>query len=76
MTSIAFLGAGAMGEALIRGLLQAGIYTPQDVVAFDVSRERLQSLKQELGIRAADDVVAAAQRSRSRVAGCEAASCR
>jgi pyrroline-5-carboxylate reductase len=60
MTSIAFLGAGAMGEALVRGLLQAGIYAPQDVVAFDVSRERLQSLAQELSIRAADDVVAAA----------------
>jgi pyrroline-5-carboxylate reductase len=60
MTSIAFLGAGAMGEALIRGLLQAGVYVPQEIVVFDVSRERLQSLTQELSVQAAVDVVAAA----------------
>ncbi|HEX8832926.1 MAG TPA: pyrroline-5-carboxylate reductase [Abditibacteriaceae bacterium] len=56
---IAFLGAGAMGEALMRGLLDAQIYEPQNIVAFDVAAARLQQLSDELKIATADNTTAA-----------------
>lgn len=59
MSAIAFLGAGAMGEALMRGLIKAGVYAPMDIVAFDVDAARLQSVARSLGVAAADDAVEA-----------------
>lgn len=38
---IAFIGAGNMGEALIKGLLQAGQVRPDLVIATDIRTERL-----------------------------------
>lgn len=37
---VAVIGAGAMGEAFIRGLLRAGLSSREDVVAADKSEER------------------------------------
>ena len=51
--SIAFLGAGAMGEALMRGLISAQVYAPTDIVAYDADSARVQSVAQSLGVRAA-----------------------
>lgn len=53
MPTLAFLGAGAMGEALMRGLLAAHVYAPHEIVAFDPDAARLQTLSDELGIRVA-----------------------
>jgi pyrroline-5-carboxylate reductase len=53
--SILFLGAGQMAEALIRGVLSAGLVTSSEVMATDVRPERLELLKSELGIRIATD---------------------
>jgi pyrroline-5-carboxylate reductase len=50
MSSIAFLGAGAMGAALMRGLLKAQVYAPQEIRAFDVDAARVQALADELGL--------------------------
>jgi pyrroline-5-carboxylate reductase len=61
MAQIAFLGAGAMGEALMRGLVASKIYAPSDIVAFDVDAARLQSVAQTLGVQTASDVVSAAR---------------
>ena len=36
--TIAFLGAGNMGEALIRGLLAAKTVAPSQIIATDVRR--------------------------------------
>jgi pyrroline-5-carboxylate reductase len=52
MSSIAFLGAGAMGAALIRGLIAAKVYAPENIIAYDVDAARAQSLASELGLRA------------------------
>ena len=38
---IAFIGAGNMGEALIKGLLQAGQVRPEQVIATDIRTDRL-----------------------------------
>ena len=57
--TIAFLGAGNMGEALIRGLLTAKTVTPSQIVATDVRPERLGELAKTFGIRTTDDNVKA-----------------
>lgn len=57
---IAFLGAGNMGEAMIRGLLKAGLSAPSDISAFDPRLGHLLALKQELGINDAPDAPTAA----------------
>lgn len=54
MNSLSFLGAGAMGEALLRGLLEAHIFTPAQLSAFDPDSKRLHAITQTLGIRALD----------------------
>lgn len=50
-TTIGFLGAGNMAEALIRGLLHAGTFTPSHIIASDVKTDRLKHLTTEHGIK-------------------------
>lgn len=60
---IAFLGAGNMGSALIRGALKAKAVKAKDVTAFDVQSDALARLKKAAGIRSAKsnaDAVSAA----------------
>lgn len=51
--NIAFLGAGAMGAALMRGLIAANVYKPKNIIAYDVETARAQALAGELGCKAA-----------------------
>lgn len=60
-TTIAFLGAGNMAGALIRGLLRAGTCAPERVIATDVRSERLEELARQYGIRTSEDNAAAAK---------------
>ena len=41
---IAFIGAGQMAEALIRGILNVGLRRPEQIVAADIRPERLQEV--------------------------------
>ena len=52
---IAFIGGGAMGEAMIRGILKNQVASPDDLVVSDVSAERRESLKKEYGVTTVDD---------------------
>jgi pyrroline-5-carboxylate reductase len=52
---ITFIGGGVMGEAMIRGVLNKGLTTPQDICVNDVSDARLASLKKEYRVRVTDD---------------------
>src|SRR5688500_18007639 len=47
---IAFLGAGNMAGAMIKGLLHAGASAPSLIRATDVRPERLAELRQQHGI--------------------------
>lgn len=49
-TTIAFIGSGIMGEAMIRGLLEQKIVTPDQIVAADPWEPRLAELSQKYGI--------------------------
>jgi pyrroline-5-carboxylate reductase len=52
---IGFLGGGAMAEALITGLLRAGLVKPGSVYASDINAARQEYLKQKFGIQTADN---------------------
>jgi pyrroline-5-carboxylate reductase len=49
--TIAFIGAGNMAEALIRGLLEKKVLPASSIIAHDVRAERLEELRQRFGIR-------------------------
>jgi pyrroline-5-carboxylate reductase len=53
--TIAFIGVGNMGEALIRGLFTAGIVKPERIIATDVRPERLEVFSRDFGIRTTAD---------------------
>lgn len=57
--TIAFIGAGNMGEALIRGLLAAKTVAPAQLIATDIRPERLEFFKSTFGVRASSDNAAA-----------------
>lgn len=61
--TITFLGAGAMGEALIRGLLRGAGVHPTQITATDVVPQRLKLLKRELGISVTSDNRAAVRKA-------------
>jgi pyrroline-5-carboxylate reductase len=50
---VGFLGAGNMGEAMIKGLLQAGLVPAASIGATDVRQERLDQIAKQYGIRSA-----------------------
>jgi pyrroline-5-carboxylate reductase len=51
MTSLSFIGAGNMAEAMIRGLLRGNVFAPGDVVASGPRAERMRELADAYGIR-------------------------
>ncbi len=56
--TVAVIGAGAMGEAIIRGLLDAG-WDTGDIIAADTDQEKVDRLAAELGIECTGDAAAA-----------------
>ena len=48
---VGFIGAGNMGEALIKGLVAANLVRPEEIYASDVRLERLKALDQQYGIQ-------------------------
>lgn len=56
MKSIAIIGTGNMGSALIRGLVNSNIAKPHMISVFDTDRDKLDALVQELGVRGATDL--------------------
>ncbi len=61
--TVGFIGAGNMGEALIKGLTSASVVPPDLIWASDVRRERLLELDRQYGIRPAADNVELVRRS-------------
>lgn len=57
--TIAFIGAGNMGEALIRGLLAAKTVTAKQIIVCDVVAARLEFFKTNFSVRVASDNAAA-----------------
>lgn len=55
---IGFLGGGAMGEALITGLLRTGVIEPSEIYISDISEQRLEQLRGKLGVNTTTDNLA------------------
>jgi pyrroline-5-carboxylate reductase len=58
--TIAFLGAGNMAEALVKGLLRAGVATPEEILLTDRRKDRLAHLAAVYRVRTTTDNRAAA----------------
>ena len=65
--TVSFIGAGVMGEAMIKGLLHQNVLTPASITAADPRAEHLETLRQRFGIRVTTDNVAAAKSADSLV---------
>lgn len=49
--TIGFFGGGNMGQAIMKGLLKAGLYQPSDIYVYDVYQPTLDQLAAELDIQ-------------------------
>lgn len=48
---VGFIGAGNMGEVMIRGLIQSGKVKKSDIIASDVSHDRLTHISKTYGVK-------------------------
>ncbi len=55
MNRIGFIGSGNMGQAMIGGIIRAGLLAPEHIVVFDPDQGKLEALRAELGISPAAD---------------------
>jgi len=55
ITKIAFIGGGAMGEAMLSAILNKGLSTPENVWVSDIKEERRQYLEQKYGMAVTKD---------------------
>lgn len=60
---VAFVGAGVMGEAMIKGLLHQKLLSPHAITAADPRIEHLEELRARYGINISTDNVAAAHKA-------------
>jgi pyrroline-5-carboxylate reductase len=54
--SIAVLGAGNMGSALLKGIVKAKLTPPEKIIACDISQTKLQALASEWKVRTTTDL--------------------
>ncbi|MFA5239502.1 MAG: pyrroline-5-carboxylate reductase [Phycisphaerae bacterium] len=55
MSTIGFIGSGNMAEALIKGIIAAGLYKPANIFISDIRPGRLKQLAQKYKVRPAKD---------------------
>jgi pyrroline-5-carboxylate reductase len=56
---IVVIGVGNMGAAIVRGLIDASVTAPENVIIFDPDREKMDRLNSELGVTVSDSLEAA-----------------
>ena len=67
MSTIGFIGSGNMAEALIRGIVAAEVYAPQDVFISDIRQERLKELADRYGVTPCETNAQVVERSETMV---------
>jgi pyrroline-5-carboxylate reductase len=55
MDILGFIGGGNMAEAIIKGVISAKVYPPENIIASDIKSERLEFLKEQYKIRTTAD---------------------
>ncbi len=63
-TSLGCIGGGQMAEALIRGILSAGLLAPQQIYVKEPNPERMASLRENYSVQAVADEAELCSRSR------------
>jgi len=58
--TLAFIGCGMMGEAMVKGLLREGLVDPRQIIASHPRAERCLELENRYGIKVTDDNAEAA----------------
>ena len=61
---LGIIGAGNMAEAIVRGVVRAKLFAPQQIIAADVSPLRRELFAGELKVRAVEDNADVARQSR------------
>lgn len=56
VAKVAIIGAGKMGEGIIAGLLKSGVYSPQDIKAYEILENRCKYITQTYKVECPDDV--------------------
>ena len=56
MSKLLFIGAGKMASAIAGGIIRAGVFTPQELAAFDVSSQAAELFTSGTGIVCGKDV--------------------
>ena len=59
--TLGVIGVGNMGTALIRGWLNAGLIKPNEIIIADRETDKVESLRREYGLQAADNRQVATQ---------------
>lgn len=55
MSTIGFIGAGNMAQAIIKGIINAKVYAPQDILISDISAEQIQKVAELYSVKPAED---------------------
>jgi len=53
---VAVIGAGKMGEGIIAGLLKSGVYSPQDIRAYEILEDRCKYITKTYKVECISDV--------------------
>jgi len=61
VSKIGFIGGGNMAEALIKGMVSAKVYPPENIIAGDIRAERLEYLKEQYAVGTEADNAAVAR---------------
>lgn len=62
-TKLGVIGTGTMGEAVIKGVLEAKLFLPRQIWASNRDREKVERIRDEMGIHAAENNKEVAEKS-------------
>ncbi len=54
MVPVGFIGAGNMAQAIITGVINRGLYKPEDILIYEVNPERAEYITRTLRVRSTD----------------------
>ena len=61
MAKIGFIGAGNMAQAIIKGIINAEVYLPKDILISDINKDCLDKLKELYGVTPIESNLAISQ---------------
>src|SRR3972149_10795671 len=56
VSKVAIIGAGKMGEGIIAGLLKSGVYSPEQIRAYEILEDRVNYITKTYRIKCLTDV--------------------